>query len=267
MIRGLYASASAMVADLLRQDVVANNIANATTPGFNRDCAGFESFPSMLIQASDLGPVLGSITQGSRTGGTYVDTQKGTACRTGSAQDVFIRGDGYFVVQDGDRVAYTRHGSFVTGNGGLLATQQGHAVLGVAGPLRANSGTISIDARGWVRSGDTTVGRLKVVRFGEQVQLVKNEHGYLVPGGARARGLGSSSQETGEDAWRLPGASTGPDQVAEPDLEPGAVEMSNVNPVTEMVSLINVLRSYEANAKALQAQDETLARAVNDIAR
>lgn len=268
MIRGLYASASAMVADLLRQDVVANNVANATTPGFNRDCIGFESFPSMLIQASDRGLFLGSITQGSRAGGTYVDTQRGPACRTGGAQDVFIRGDGYFAVQDGDEIAYTRHGSLVTGQGGLLTTQQGHAVLGVTGPLRADSGAISIDARGWVRSGDTTVGRLKVVRFGEHVQLVKNGHGYLVPGGTRTREQGLPwGQGAGEDTWRWPGVAPGPEQIAEPDLEPGAVEMSNVNPVIEMVSLINVLRSYEANARALQAQDETLARAVNDIAR
>jgi len=262
MIRGLYASASAMVADVLRQDIVANNIANATTPGFTRDCLGFESFPSVLIQACDRGPVLGAITQGSRAGGTYVDTQKGPACQTGGTHDVFIRGDGFFAIQDGDETVYTRQGSFAAGPGGLLVTQKGHTVMGIAGPIRVDSGAISVDARGWVRSRDATVGRLKVVRFGEQVRLVKNEHGYLTPDTAAVREPGMAPY--GPPAPRL---APGPDLVAEPDLEPGAVEMSNVNPVMEMVSLITVLRSYEANAKALQAQDETLARAVNDVAR
>lgn len=248
MIRGLYASASAMVADRLRQDIVANNIANATTPGFSRDCVGFESFPYVLIEACDRGTLLGTITQGSRACGTYIDTRKGPAAQTGGQADVFIRGEGFFVIQDGDRTVYTRQGSFAAGSGGLLVTQKGHPVLGVAGPIRAGSGALSVDSRGWVRCGNETMGRLKVVRFKEQVMLVKDEHGYLTPGLGFAPGLA-------------------PETVPEPDLEPGALEMSNVNPVMEMVSLITVLRSYEANAKALQAQDETLARAVNDIAR
>ena len=266
MIRGLYASASAMVADLLRQDVVANNIANATTPGYRRDCTGFESFPDMVVQA--MGPVIGSITQGSRTAGTYVDMQKGAPHATGGTGDVFIRGDGYFVVQDGYETVYTRLGSFRVGSTGVLATQHGHTVLGVSGPIRVGAGQFTIDARGYVRSGDSIAGQLRVVRLGEHVQMTKNEHGYLVPTSSRS-GTSFGEQVTwSSQPWPYAaGEPGGPYQVAVPDLETGSLELSNVNPVMEMVTLINVLRSYEANAKALSAQDETLSRAVNEIAR
>ena len=245
LLRGIYATAAAMAAEIVRQDVVANNIANVSTPGFRRDFARFEAFPEMLLQAADrAGVTLGGVAPGSAVVEVSSDMRPGAALETGSLTDVLIRGEGFFVVQVGERTAYTREGSFMAGAGGVLCTGKGHPVLGEAGTVGLQSGPFSIDGAGVVRSGDTTPGRLRIVTFDRPELLQKDGDGYFVP----RPGLVASN-------------------VVAPELVPGSIELSNVNPVKEMVNLITVLRSYEAAAKALAAQDETLSKAVNELAR
>lgn len=246
MLRGIYAAASAMIQELARQDQTANNIANASTPGFKRDSIQFESFPSMLLEASDQkGHLLGGITPGSVVSSVTPDLSRGSPRETGNPLDVLIRGEGFFVVETPDGKAYTREGSFIVGPENMLSTQKGHRVLGDAGPIFLVHGEGTIDADGRVMSRDQACGRIHIAVFRDLAGWAKDANGYLLP---------------------PPGVEPSPN-TSRPALEPGYLEWSNVNPVKEMVQLITVLRSYEASAKALTAQDETLQKAVNEIAR
>jgi len=52
-----------------------------------------------------------------------------------------------------------------------------------------------------------------------------------------------------------------------PKVRQGFLEASNVNPVTEMVNLIEVHRTYEANQRMIQSHDTMLAKAVNEVGK
>jgi flagellar basal-body rod protein FlgF len=244
VLRGIYTTASSMAAELTRQDVTANNIANSSTLGFKRDSVKFESFPEVMLQSTDSTRTsLGGLAGGVQISGTVTDMEKGAARQTENPMDVFIRGEGFFVVKAPNGNAYTREGSFTLDEQNVLCTSRGHAILGVNGQIVMENGMGSIDKDGTVKSGDKVVGQLQTVTFPNLAVLMKDQNGYfLPPEGVSATPVTAS-------------------------LESGLVEMSNVNPVKEMVNLIMVLRSYEASSKALASQDETLSKAVNEIAK
>ena len=134
MLRGIYAAASAMIAETVRQDTISNNLANASTPGFKRDLARFQSFPQMLLSASDqTSSPIGSVSFGSVPAGTHVDLARGTIHTTGNPMDVAIKGEGYFVVETPNGNAYTREGALMRGEGRYLSTAKGHPLTGLSG--------------------------------------------------------------------------------------------------------------------------------------
>ncbi len=247
LIRGIYTAAASMMAETMRQDATTNNIANVNTTGFKRDTIAFESFPEMLLEASDRRSAssLGRLSPGSLVSVNGADLTHGAPRQTQNPLDVYIVGEGFFVVETPEGEAYTRDGSFVLGPNNQLYTAKGHPVLGTWGRITLTQGEGSIDAEGRVFSGAMQAGVLRVVRFDSRTGWTKDAYGYLVP--------------PADSGQAVP--------LARISLEPGYVEDSNVNAIREMVNLITVLRSYEAGAKALAAHDQTLEKAVNEIAR
>jgi len=245
MLRGIYAAASGMAAGLDQLDAIADNAANAQTPGFKGQVPVVAGFRSLLLARVRDGPVaqVGSLSAGAGVEAVVTDFSAGPLRPVQDPLAVAITGPGFFVVQGPGGEAYTRNGQFGLDARGRLVTGTGYPVLGERGPIQAGPDA-SILPTGEVVSGGRVVDRLRVVDFPRREALQRIGDGLFVAG-----------------------AEAGPPRPVDTALAPGFVEGANVNPVTEMVRLIAVLRAYEACQKALQVQDDTLGQAVRQLAR
>jgi flagellar basal-body rod protein FlgG len=151
MERGLYIAASGMVAEMARQDLIANDLANASTPGYKADRAVQGSFGNLLLQNTQTGATVGPLGQGARIERQVTDLTAAPVKETGEDLDFAIEGDGFFGVQTAQGVRYTRNGQFTAGANGRLVDQRGNAVLG------QNGQPITIGADGKVPEGSVGV--------------------------------------------------------------------------------------------------------------
>nr|CAA9237522.1 Flagellar basal-body rod protein FlgF [uncultured Armatimonadetes bacterium] len=248
MLRGVYTAASAMLAQETAQSVIANNLANAATPGFKGDVAAFEAFRLAALTRAEGGSQsgsLGTLGAGAATAEIALDLSDGPLQQTGNPLNVALRGSAaFFVVRtpQGDRL--TRAGEFAVGPDGTLTDTGGHPVLDRSGrAIRAGQGSAEIDAEGNLLVDKRVAASLQVVALLPGVEPRKEGHRLL----------------------RVDAGGYRP--VDRPRLVTGALEASNVSVVEEMVSMIAAMRSYEAAAKALQSEDEALGRALNEVAK
>jgi flagellar basal-body rod protein FlgG len=130
---GLGIAASGMVAQQVRQDQLANDLANASTPGYKPDDTPQHSFGSVLMANTEGGAAIGSVDEGVALGQTYTDMTPGAIQETGEPLDFAISGSGFFAVQTAQGVRYTRDGQFETSAGGVLTDANGNPVLGQRG--------------------------------------------------------------------------------------------------------------------------------------
>jgi len=245
-----------------QMDVVANNIANASTPGFKAE----EMVMSEYKIAAER-PVKLSYVQDFATGRDFRD---GPLRATGNNLDLAIQGDGFFVVRtpQGDR--YTRVGRFQLDKDGQIVTSQGYPVLsgGAAltinpddGPINvAEDGTISTD-----RAKDGTqqqvVGRLDVVSFADKNALIPEQDNVYAAGNQTPRPVNTDS---GTANVGLPVAGTATNGSATKILS-GVLEDSNVQTIVQMTSMIQVTRNYQAVQKFLDEEHQRQLNAVSTI--
>jgi flagellar basal-body rod protein FlgF len=266
MIKGLYTAASGMNAELMRQDVVANNLANVSTAGYKKQDAVFEAFgdrllkrihdrmdsPSLAAQALGAArrtPSLGAAGSGVKVVETGTHFSDGALLRTDRPLDVALQGKALFTVERGDgSIAYTRNGNFTLDGEQLLVTMAGDRVIGTSGqPIKIVGEQVVIDEGGAVRVDGVEADRLALVawepgrfsRLGENLFLAQP----------------SALEGLGEEA------------VVEAKVVQGFTEAANVQVVEEMVRMIGVMRAYEANQKSVQMQDETLNKLINEVGR
>ncbi|MDY7027064.1 MAG: flagellar basal-body rod protein FlgF [Spirochaetota bacterium] len=279
MIPGMYTGASGMKAQMHRMDALSNNLANVDVTGYKRDLSVSKAFPQMLIRrtndngvykfpfgSSDVAPVLGKIGTGVEYNESFTVFNQGALKQSNNPFDLALDGEGFFSVETTRGERYTRNGSFHLSKEGVLVTKQGEPVLGENGIIRIKKNNFVVDKKGNVYqnaalSGDPErlvsmeenewenlelVDTLKIVDF-ERPRFLKKE--------------GDSLWKTTEEAGELQQAPLG----AETKVEQGFLEGSNVNPVTEMVRMIEVNRAYEANQRTITTQDELSGRLINDV--
>jgi len=247
MIRGIYTAASGMLAESIRTDTIANNLANVNTAGYKKDVAVTKDFASMLIYRINDGAAAPSI--GTLGVGTMVDEiatihSMGMMRQTGNALDLAIDGNGYFAVQTPAGIRYTKNGTFAKNDQGQLVTQDGYQVLGQNGPITVTNtaANLTVSPDGRVMLDGVQAGQLNIVEFADEKQLLKE----------------------GSSLYNANGAQTSPSTSR---VEQGMLEQSNVNVVAEMVNLISGYRAYEVNAKTVQAHDQLLDKAVNEVGK
>lgn len=256
MIRGLYTSASGMLAGVMHTDTVTNNLANVNTAGFKKDITVAHEFREMLIYRINDGALrggqlslpaaatpIGSLGTGVTVDQIYTSHTQGIMHNTGNPLDVAISGEGYFVINTDNGLRYTRNGAFTLNAAQELVTTTGDKVMGTRGPIRLSGSQIRMDEAGNVYSDGALVDKLRIVSFANQGVLEKQGDSYF------------KREGTVEE---LP---------AKGIIQQGFLEGANVNAVSEMVDLINVFRSYEANQKMIQTQDDTLGKAVNEVGK
>ena len=242
MERGLYIAASGMLAAEIRQDVIANRLANATNPGFKGEVMTVQSFGDMLLSSTQTGAALGPLSLGAQVTGIRPNLTNQGFRWTQNALDLAIGGNGWFQVQTATGVVYTRNGAFTTDPTGNLMTAQGDLVLGVDGkPLNlAGGGKVAIGRDGAITVGGAAAGKIAVIAL-DPATVDKLGENYV-------------------SGTVVPNGSVG-------DVAQGALESSNVNTVNEMVMLIENMRNFEADQKAIRAIDDTLDKAVNQVGR
>jgi flagellar basal-body rod protein FlgF len=137
MERGLYIAASGMLSEQVRQDQIANDLANASTPGYKSDRATQRSFGDMLLANSVTGQTVGPLGLGSHIDSIVTDTTAAPARETGEPLDFAVVGDGWFGVQTPQGTRYTRNGQFAVSPQGTLIDSMGNQVMGKGGgPVR-----------------------------------------------------------------------------------------------------------------------------------
>jgi flagellar basal-body rod protein FlgF len=141
MDRGLYIAASGMRAEQIRQEQIANDLANASTPGYKGDRTAQRTFGELLLASS--GGVVGRQSTAVQVDAIETDFSPRPARDTGEPLDFAITGEGFFAVQTAQGVRYTRNGQFALDPQGRLVTAQGDAVLDAGGrPITAVDGKV-----------------------------------------------------------------------------------------------------------------------------
>ena len=241
MERGLYIAASGMLAEQVRQDQLANDLANASTPGYKADNSEQASFSDLLLWNSSTGAPVGSLSMGSRITHVVTDLTQGPLQSTGNPLDLALDGPGFLAVATGSGVRYTRDGQLMVDARGRLCTDTGNLVLGTSGkPITvgqvSDPSKISVDQRGTVKVGSRTVGTLAVMSLT----------------GATKQG---DTLFTGTPGVRPSGTT----------VQQGFLEGSGVQPAEAMVDMIVSFRAYETTQRAIQSIDTELGRAANSV--
>lgn len=130
MERGLYIAASGMLSEMQRQDLIANDLANASTPGYKADRTAQHSFAEMLLANRQTGAPVGSLGSGVSITRQVTDFSAQAVRDTGEPLDFAITGDGFFGVQTEDGQRFTRNGRFMADGNGRLTDQMGNLVVG-----------------------------------------------------------------------------------------------------------------------------------------
>ncbi|MCA9167630.1 MAG: flagellar basal-body rod protein FlgG [Planctomycetales bacterium] len=260
MLRALYSSATGMKAQEYLIDVTSNNLANVNTNGFKRSQMDFADLmystiraPGAEIANGQTSPIGFQIGSGVRPVGTTKNFSTGTIEPTGNPTDMAIEGQGFFEVTMPDgSFRYTRDGAFRVDANGMLVTGDGYPL---SPQITIQDGAIDINVSpggivdGMLNGTRTTFGTITLNRF------------------TNPAGLSSE----GNNLFAVTAAS-GPAQTGQPQQNGyGAIlgkflEKSNVEVVTELISLITAQRAYEINSRAIRAGDEMLST-TTDIVR
>jgi len=235
MDRSLYIMASGMLTELARQDRIANDLANASTPGYKSTVATQHAFGEVLLESRRTGATVGRVGLGVEEAGSRVDLTQGALRQTTEPLDVALDGEGFLAVATANGTRYTRNGQLRLDVRGQLVTTIGDAVLGTNGrPLVVGAGaTPKIGADGTVEVGGRTVGTIAVTALTNPSKA---------EGGLFTGGVAGPARETA--------------------VRQGYLEQASVTAAETMVEMIESLRAFEADQRVIHAIDESLQRGI-----
>jgi flagellar basal-body rod protein FlgF len=241
MDQGIYTAASGAIAMEDRLDMIANNLANLNTAGYKKDHINYEQF-SKILDTSSLYPGQSrTIPIDVVTKATTIDLTPGPCQKTGNPLDVAVVGDGFFAVNTEKGLRYTRDGAFHISPEGLLVTAQGYAVQGDGGDIAIGEGEVVIDSKGDISLNRNTLDKLQVVNIPSE-SLVR-------------QGSGLFSIKDGN----------APEAVPSVNVSQGFLEAANVEPVKEMVLMIETQRAYEAYQKVIRSLNDAYGNSMRNV--
>ncbi len=257
MLRGIQTSLEAMKVQLARQEVLGRNLVNLNTVGYKQEDVPTGSFASVVdrvakkegnarLVSAGAPSMVGSLATKVGLDGVYVDFQQGQLDRTDRTLDVALEGDGFLQVRTPDGDLYFRGGNLQVDGNGLLVTSDGYPVLGVNGEVQVDGTIDEIRADGTIVVGGQEVDALNVVEFDPGTMLAKVGGGMYTP-------------EDPNSLAPLPAINT--------TVRSGFLESSNADQVATTGKMIELMRAYQANLRMVQAQDELLGKAVNEVGK
>lgn len=220
---------------------VANNLANINTTGYKRQSFSSKLYPLLSGKPAEFNAIYHNARAQTYFGGQYIDLSQGSLKQTRNLFDFAIQGEGFFAVRQGNRIIYTREGSFTKDKENYLITHAGLRVLDennnpIILPI-VDKDRIEVGQDGSIFVDNNLVSRLKLVRLNN----VKH--------------IGQSLYE-GQEA----GQATG-------QILQGWIESSNINPMNEMVQMIQAIRNFDLSQRLTTNFDQLAQRAVSEIAR
>ena len=217
-------------AQMKRMEVLTNNLANASTPGYKGMRTVFhEVLAGQIADKEDDGtsPASSTVT-------TRIDYSRAPLVDTGAPLDVAVEGPGFFVIATPHGPRYTRNGRFALDKDQILVTGKGYPVLGEEGKIFIKGHNVQIEADGSVFVDKSRVDRIKVVDFEDRSNLQSAGSGLFA-------GVGPESLEMAPVKY---------------SVRQGFIESSNVNITREMIDMISCIRAYEAQKKAGKSIDD-----------
>ncbi|MCS7214554.1 MAG: flagellar basal-body rod protein FlgF [Thermodesulfovibrio sp.] len=238
MYKGIYITMTGMSMRENELSAISNNLANINTTGYKRQSFASQLYPIL----SGRPPQPNAIYQNARAqtyfGSQYIDKSQGNLRYTQNPLDLAIQGEGFFAVMQGNNVLYTREGSFTKDKENYLVTQTGLKVLDENNnPILLEGTKVEVAKDGTVIVDGNAVGRIKLVNLNNLRHV-----GHSLYDGVE------TDAETGQ-------------------ILQGWIESSNVNPISEMVQMIQAIRNFDFIQRATRNFDELAQRAVSEIAR
>jgi flagellar basal-body rod protein FlgF len=230
-------------------DVISNNIANVNTAGYKADHSLFEQYLNSGAHEDNFKGADRRVAY-VQDRGTFRDVSQGSTEQTGNPLDIAVDGAGFLTVQTQGGERYTRDGNLQINNVGQLVTNAGDPVIGTAGPIvfQPTDHDISIAPDGTVTvlegtgHADTIRGKLRLVSFADAQKLLKQGYNLY-----SADGTNAAQQDT------------------KSTVRQGFIEKSNVNAVSEMASMIQVMRTYSQISNILQQQSDLHKNAIEQL--
>lgn len=256
MVRGLYTAYTGMKNEQNRLDIITNNLANSTTVGYKEENVVSRSFKDYLTtkirDASNnyVDVPIGVMNPGVKIGETYMDWGQGSLRQTENTYDIAISGEGFFALRVVDKngessIKYTRCGTFKCTSDGFIVDADGNHLQGKGGDIQVpvDAADIAIKKDGSIWADGVMIDSIVLTDF--------EDYNFL--------------ELYGDNMYNaMPGAVTKPSTAT---MLQGYTEQSNVNVISEMVSMITITRAYEAGQKMIQTQDSLLDASVNQIGK
>lgn len=237
METGIYVALSGQIAAQRRLETIAHNVANANTPGFRAEEV---SFTSLISQTSD-GPVAFS-----SMGESYLSLQSGPIVQTNNTLDVAVSGEAYLALQTPEGLIYTRDGRLKVTPNGELQSITGYPVADRAGAtilLNSRGGTVQIDKNGTITQDNIVRGAIGLYTIEEGAKLDRRDNS------------GFASDIPGNPVTDF----------SKTSLRQGFIEQSNVNSMMELSRLIQISRSFDAVANAVDQSERSLKEAIRAL--
>lgn len=252
MSQGIYIATSGSLLQERKLEVLANNLANASTPGYKEDKIAFKSY--LMTSEMPVQPVqdLDNNLSTQDPGGAYaamltIETNfsQGDLQFTDNPLNLAMMGPGFFVVNTPQGERYTRQGTFSIDAKGQLVTSGGYPLKG-KGLSDIRSGKLEIDTQGNLFLNGVPKGTLELVEF-------MNPQSAL--------------QKQGNNLYALQPQHDFPQKADKTIVKQGFLELANINSVKEMVNLIQVTRLYESFQKVIWSINESTGKAINEVGR
>lgn len=224
---GLNIASAGMLAEQVQEDQIANDLANASTPGFKAASSSQQSFGSLLLDNTATGKQVGSIYTGVEVSKAKTDLAQGPLQTTGNPLDFAVSGPGFFAVKTAAGTQYTRNGQFSVNNQGLLVDQDGDQVLSQGGaPIKVGA------------ADSVPTSALGLFNVTNPSQLGNNNFSGTAAGG-RATGV----------------------------IESGELEGSGINAIQEMVAMEQALNAYTAGQQTIGTIGQTMQASATSVAQ
>lgn len=246
MNNAIYIALSRQTGLFRNMDVIANNIANASTPGFKEDTLLFDDY---LVNDRDNFQRKIAFSHDGKMATNFKD---GVITETGRPLDVALDGEGFFKVETPDGIRYTRAGNFTLNGNREIVTENGNRVLDETGaPIKlleedvnitiSADGTVKVDQEGQRRGDAQSRGKIGTVTFANLQQVEKQGNGLFVT-----------------DQPEIP---------AQAKVLQGVSEQSNVNSVVQITQMIEVNRSTAGVSRFMSDMHELMRRAITAYTR
>jgi len=269
--KGIYTALSGAMAQTLKMDTIANNIANVNTVGFKRDQQTFGEYltavekEQQVIQVPRVPASIESfydMNGGDKSfvdsAGTYTNFEQGSLKTTGGKLDVALDGPGFFEISTPQGIRLTRAGNFMVDGNGQLVNKDGHPVL-----LEKSEGDTS----------ENSNSEQRAVKFSGHQQVYISDAGEVFDGETKMGKLSvlnvlnsESLQKVGNNNYDFkPNMAPQVVSIKNPTMKQGFIETSNVNIINEMTDMIMAQRVFEGTQKAMKTYDEMADKLINQV--